>query len=120
MAAGQPTEGPGPSKPRASAALLHPPVCQLGDRAGDAAARAVAEGWPFTVVVDAAMVIAGRVRADVAADDQRSAEQAMEPGPPTIRPHEDLAATRERMTAHHVTHLLVSTPEGVLLGAISR
>jgi hypothetical protein len=36
-----------------------------------------------------------------------------------VRAHEDLKATRERMESRHVTVLLVTTPEGELLGALT-
>jgi hypothetical protein len=35
-----------------------------------------------------------------------------------VRAHEDLDATRQRMNARHVAHLLVTTPEGTLIGAV--
>jgi CBS domain-containing protein len=42
----------------------------------------------------------------------------MQPGPATVRVHEDLAATRQRMNEHHVAHLLVTTPDGTLIGVV--
>jgi CBS domain-containing protein len=51
--------------------------------------------------------------------DGRPASQVMRPGPTTIRPSEDLGAARERMRRRHVPRLLVSTPDGELLGLLS-
>jgi hypothetical protein len=39
-------------------------------------------------------------------------------GPTTIRPSEELSAVRQRMSERHVPHLLVTTPDGELLGLI--
>ena len=42
----------------------------------------------------------------------------MQPGPTTVRAHEDLDATRQRMNERHVAHLLVTTPDGTLIGVV--
>jgi hypothetical protein len=120
LAAGQVTEGPGPSAPRVITALdAAVPVCGLDDDAGAAAQAARAQGWPVCVVVNEANVVAGRLRVDnIAVDDHRPAEEAMAVGPATIRAHEDLAVTRATMAERHVAVLIVSTPEGALLGAL--
>ena len=120
LAAGHPTEGSGPLAPRVISALdTTVPVCQLDADAAQAAADARAHGWPACVVVNDAGVVAGRLRGDkVAGDDHRQAEQVMEAGPATIRAHDELAATLARMAERHVAVLLVTTPEGTLLGAV--
>jgi CBS domain-containing protein len=43
----------------------------------------------------------------------------MQPGPTTVRAHEDLDATRQRMHDRHVAHLLVTTPDGILIGVLN-
>ena len=50
------------------------------------------------------------------ASEQAPAAEVMQPGPTTVRAHEDLDATRQRITEHHVAHLLVTTRDGTLLG----
>ena len=42
----------------------------------------------------------------------------MELGPATVRADADLAETIERMKSRNVRSLIVSTPDGVLLGAL--
>jgi CBS domain-containing protein len=42
----------------------------------------------------------------------------MQPGPATVRAHEDLEAARQRMHEHHVEQLLVTTPDGILIGIL--
>ena len=82
LAAGEPTEHQGTFAARVLSALdAAVPTCQLDDRAGLAAGRAAASGWPICVVLNPAGVVAGRLRVDsIAADDQRTADEAMEPG----------------------------------------
>jgi len=36
-----------------------------------------------------------------------------------VRAHEDLDATRQRMHDRHVAHLLVTTPDGILIGVLN-
>jgi CBS domain-containing protein len=42
----------------------------------------------------------------------------MQPGPAAVRAHEDLDSTRRRMHERHVAHLLVTTPDGALIGVV--
>src|SRR5258708_17708505 len=116
LAAGRPTEGPGPSPPRVITAIdTAVPVCGLDDDVAAPAADARAQGWPVCVVVNDAGVVAGRVRVDqIAEDDHRPAQEAMDAGPATIRAHDELASTLARMAERHVTVLLVTTPEGTV------
>ena len=120
LATGLPTEGPGPPAPRVGS-VLEPdvPACELGEPAGRAASLAERSGWDLCVVTNDRRIVAGRLRTSaVGRDDPRPAEQVMEAGPASVRPHEDLATTLERMRSHHVHVLLVTTPEGELLGAL--
>ena len=70
------------------------------------------------------MVIAGQrtvigcCEPAVSAGEQAPAAEVMQPGPTTVRAQEDLAATRQRINEHHVAHLLVTTPDGTLLGVV--
>jgi hypothetical protein len=120
LAAGQPTEQSGPVAPRVSSAIdENVPTCGLDDEAGPAVARAQAAGWPVCVVTNDAAIVAGRLRVDkVTVDDRRRADEVMDAGPATIRANDDLAGTVARMADRQVGLLLVSTPEGKLLGAV--
>ncbi len=73
------------------------------------------------VVVNEHRIVLGRVRmADLerAAPDA-TAEQVMEPGPATIRADADLEQTRERLRRRRVPSILITTPEGELLGVLA-
>lgn len=73
------------------------------------------------VVVNEQRIVLGRLwRADLeCAAPEATAEQVMEPGPATIRADADLEQTRERLRHRHVTDILVTTPEGELLGVLA-
>jgi predicted transcriptional regulator len=120
LAAGQPTEGTGPTSARVISALdATVPTCGLDSGTWESIERAKAAGWPICVVVNDTGVVVGRLSVDkIAADDHRPAQEAMEPGPATIRANDELAATLARMAERHVAVLLVTTPEGTLLGAV--
>lgn len=63
--------------------------------------------------------VVGMLRADrISAGEQAPAAEVMQPGPTTVRAHEDLDATRQRMNEHHVAHLLITTPDGAPLGVV--
>jgi CBS domain-containing protein len=120
LAAGRPTEGTAVPSGRVIGALERDvPTCRLDDRAGQAIKAAEDRGWNICVVINDKRIVAGRLRAGkIGPDDGRRAEDAMEPGPATIRANDDLDATRQRMRDKHVSVLLVTTPEGELLGAL--
>src|SRR6266851_3600026 len=104
IAAGLPTVRAGqPSRRVLDAVRRDVPTCAPDAPAGPALQQARSRGW------DRCVVIAG---------EQAPAAEVMQPGPTTVRAHEDLDATRQRMNEHHVTHLLVTTPDGTLLGVV--
>jgi CBS domain-containing protein len=72
------------------------------------------------VVIAGQGTVVGILRADrISASEQALAAEVMQPGPATVRAHEDLDATRQRMRERHVAHLLVTTPDGTLIGVVN-
>ena len=120
MAAGLPTEGNGAHPPRVAKVMdRFVPTCELAEALADVIARLGPSGAQLCVVVNEHRVVQGRLRLDrVDPTDPRSAEEAMEPGPTTIRADADLADTTGRMRQRGVATLIVSDPDGVLLGAV--
>jgi CBS domain-containing protein len=92
-------------------------TCKPDERIADVAPRA---DGASVIVVNAENVVLGRVRANTASDAAANVEDMMEPGPATVRAHEPLTALLERMEKRNVAEVLVTTPEGVLLGAVRR
>src|SRR5258708_35425372 len=120
IASGLPTVRAGQPGRRVLDALRRDvPTCAPGAPAGLALQQARAQGWDRCVVIAGQRVVVGILRANrVSASEQASAAEVMQPGPTTVRAHEALAATRQRMRERHVAQLLVTTPEGTLIGVV--
>ena len=73
------------------------------------------------IVVNEERVVLGRVRKAVLARSapDLTVEQVMEPGPATIRADANVEQTHERLRQHRVLDILVTTPEGQLLGVLT-
>jgi CBS domain-containing protein len=73
------------------------------------------------VVVNEDGVILGRVRAaQLTSEPGVRVDEVMTPGPTTVRANEPLEALVSRMAKRNVPSILVSDPDGVLLGALER
>ena len=120
IASGWPTEGPGPAKARVSTATdPNVPTCDLDETVGAVRSRLDPE-ITACVVINDHRIVSGRVEHldTIDAEDPRLVSQVMRPGPATIRPSDNLGEVRERMRARHVPQLLVTTPDGELLGVL--
>jgi len=120
MAAGLPTVRADASSRRAlDAADRTPPTCAPDETVG---AATESQSAAAVVVINADRVVLGRLRADTAAtaDPATQVEDVMEPGPATVRAHEPLAPLLRRMAERNVDEIIVSTPEGQLLGVVRR
>ena len=122
LAFGLPTKGSNVDAPRAGhLARRDPPTCGLGDQLGDVRDRVRAAGWDGCVVVNEAGIVLGRVRGDALDGDPRgTVEAVMESGPTTVRPSEPLDAITGRMRDRNVGSVLVTTPDGRLVGVLKR
>jgi CBS domain-containing protein len=74
------------------------------------------------LVVNDQGIVFGRVKVseDSGVSVDGTAEDAMQPGPATVRANEPLEPLLERMAKRGVTEIVVSTPEGQLLGVVRR
>jgi CBS domain-containing protein len=120
IAAGLPTIRAGqPSRRVLDATRRDVPTCTADTAAGLAVQQARAQGWDRCVVIAGQGTVVGILRAGrIGASERAPAAEAMQPGPTTVRAHEDLDATRQRMHDRHVAHLLVTTPDGALIGIL--
>jgi CBS domain-containing protein len=97
------------------------PTCRLDDGLGEVRARVRASGWDTCIVVNEQGVVLGRLgRKAIAADSDESVEQAMTPGPSTVRPSIGADALLERIRDRNLTSFLVTTPDGRLVGLALR
>src|SRR3954467_6646159 len=111
-AAGLPTEG-AEIEPRAGDVMHPTATCSPSDL--------MAEIHDESVVVDAHGVIVGRVRTEQLGEEPGTrVENVMKPGPTTVRADEPLQALVERMNKGDIPSILVSDPDGVLLGKLER
>jgi CBS domain-containing protein len=120
MAAGLSTVRAGQASRRVLDAIRRDvPTCAADTPAGLALQQARLGGWDRCVVLAGPRIVVGMLRTDrISATEQATAAEVMQPGPSTVRAHDDLDATRHRMHEHHVAQLLVTTPDGTLLGVL--
>ena len=119
--AGLPLEGTNGSETRAGAHVrTDVPTCQPGDRLQDVCEQLDESGWDTCLVVDERRVVLGRIgRRAIGGREDVFAEEAMAPGPSTIRPSARLEAMVERMQRQTLTNLPVTTSDGRLVGLLS-
>jgi CBS domain-containing protein len=97
------------------------PTCRLADRVADAKARAQAAGFAACVVVNERRVVLGLLRSrELDADPAATAERVMRAGPTTYRPNVLARQAGARMRERRVDALLVTTPDGTLVGLLRR
>jgi rhodanese-related sulfurtransferase len=82
----------------------HTPVSHLGPRS--------------VLVINEQGIVLGRVRSPDDHPQDARAEDVMEPGPATVRAHEPLDDLLDRMRRRHVDEIVVTTPEGRLVGVV--
>ncbi|UGY91253.1 CBS domain-containing protein [Streptomyces gobiensis] len=122
MAAGLPREGHSAQTPNpGDIAQPTPPTCHFTSPAAEAYERMRAEDHNFCVAVDDDTVVTGMVYLGEQGDaDGKSVEQIMRPGPTTVRASEPLQPLLGRMEKAQVDAILVTDPEGRLLGLLDR
>ncbi len=97
-------------------------TCALKDPVDEVARRIDASPYGFALVISASRIVLGRVRRSSIsnAEPHAAAEALMEPGPSTIRPHISLEYLSNRLSNSAVNTLIVTDPEGKLLGVVRR
>ena len=120
QAAGLPTEGAGSDIPTIGDATRgEAPTCRLTERVSEVLSRVRAAGWDECVVTSEDGVVLGRLRGEAwEADPETVVEEVMESGPSTVRPHQALGPLAKRVRERGVGRVLVTSPEGELLGML--
>jgi len=121
-AAGLPLEGSSGSETRAGAhARRDVPTCRLDEPLAQIRERVEQADWDTCFVVDQEGVVLGRLgRSALQRDDDLTVEQAMTPGPSTIRPSARLNDVVARMRKQNLSNLPVTTSNGQLVGLLAR
>jgi Mg/Co/Ni transporter MgtE len=110
-----------PERAAGDAAHREVPTCTLGEALAQVRERVRSAGWDTCIVVTDQRVVLGRLgRKAVASDSDESVEQAMSPGPSTVRPSIGTDALLDRMRSRNLTSYLVTTPDGRLVGLVRR
>ncbi len=119
--AGRPLEGTEGSEKRAGAYVrTDVPNCPLGDRLQDVCERLDESRWDTCFVLDERGVVLGRIgRRAIRGRLDVTVEEAMTPGPSTIRPSARLEAMVERMQRQKLTNLPVTTSDGRFVGLLT-
>jgi CBS domain-containing protein len=122
LAAGLPREGKLADTLRAGdLARRDVPTCGVQDLLGEARKRATAAGRTITVVLNEAEIVLGLVSGErFEADAQTPVEFVMESSPKTLRPHMPLTDLITDVQQHERGSVLITTPEGKLLGVVFR
>ena len=122
FAAGLPMEGTRANTPTISdAARRDVPTCSPQEKIGAARERVREAGWDRCVVVGKERVVLGLLREqELDADPEATAEEAIRNGPATFRPDEPVEKMVERMQDRGASAILATTPDGKLVGLLSR
>jgi CBS domain-containing protein len=119
---GLPREGTNvPERTAGDMAHRDVPTCMLDERLAAVRERVRTARWDTCVVVNEQRIVLGRLgRKKIAGDADESVEEAMTPGPATIRPSMGVDALLERMSIRELTSYVVTTPDGRLVGLVRR
>jgi CBS domain-containing protein len=116
---GLPLEGREDSSTRVSSVVTTDvPTCNLDELVGAVAAR-LPDGWDICVVTNDDNIVLGLLgRRALRSNQETTVEEAMTPGPSTIRPSARLDAVSKRMHDENLTRMIVTRSDGVLLGLL--
>ena len=119
---GLPLEGVEGSETRVGAYVRSDiPNCRLDDRLREVCERLEESGWDTCFVLNDEGVVLGRIgRRAIHGRENITAEEAMTPGPSTIRPSARIDDVRERMRDQSLTRIIVSRSDGTLFGVVRR
>ena len=122
LARGLPTEGEHADMLRAKDLLRDDVVtARLDVPVGAVAPRVASSPYGFAFVLAEDGTLLGRLRkAALQGDPDAAAQDVMEPGPSTVRADSKPERLAERMRTHNLQTMVVTTPEGRLLGVVRR
>jgi Mg/Co/Ni transporter MgtE len=118
LAHGLPTDGEQAHAATAGSVARDDAVtCGLDDRVGPLRDQIERSPYGFALVTASGGVLLGRVRLSALGDDPDArAEDIMEPGPSTVRPHRPAGELAKRLREQELKTAIVTTPEGRLIG----
>lgn len=122
LARGLPTEGEKAALARAHLFASNEVVVAALDEPVEAFAERLATSpFPFALVTSREGVVLGRLpRSLIVRSAGKTAGEAMEAGPSTVRADTDADDLRDRLERQNLQFAIVTTPEGRLVGAVRR
>jgi len=116
---GLPLSGQADSRTRVTAiAATDVPTCRLDEPVAGITAR-LPDDWDICVVTNDANIVLGLLgRSALRSNQKTRVEDAMTPGPSTIRPSARLEAITKRMHDQNLTRIIVTRSDGVLIGVL--
>jgi hypothetical protein len=123
LANGLPREGENASVLYAGEVVdADPPTCALDTPVTDVRAMLDGSRYGYCLVVTGRRIVLGRVRRSALdeVDDAATAEQAMEPGPSTVRFNVRADELVQRLAKRNLKTAVVTTPSGCLVGVFHR
>jgi CBS domain-containing protein len=123
LARGLPSEGENADRPRVCQLARDDVVtCSLDTPIEGMAETIAASPYGFALVVAGDRTVLGRLRRSELAglDPHTPAEEVMSPGPSTVRADLSVEELRERLDKRDLKTAIVSTPEGKLIGVVTR
>lgn len=118
----RPVEGERASEPTVGQLARNDVVtCALGDPVGPVRELVRSSPYPFALVLGTGRVLLGRLRQSMLdCDPNLAADEVMEPGPSTVRPHKTAAGVAEDLAERDLRWAIVTTPGGELIGVAAR
>lgn len=96
-------------------------TCSLDDQVGPVRGQVDTSPYPFALVTSSQGILLGRLRASMLdCDPQLRAQDVMEPGPSTVRPHKTAAGVAQDLARRELRWAIVTTPGGELIGVAAR
>ncbi len=122
FAAGLPMEGALAGVPTVGDVVrTDAPTCKPEEKVGEVRERIRRTSWDRCVVVNEGRVVLGLLREkDLASDPTATTEEVMRSGPTTVRPDVLAQKMAERMRKRGAASVLVTTPDGELVGLTYR
>jgi hypothetical protein len=96
-------------------------TCALEDRVGRVRELVTDSPYSFALVIGAGGVLLGKLLASMLdCDPELRADEVMEPGPKTYRPHKTAAGIARDLAERDLGWAIVTTPRGVFIGVAAR
>jgi CBS domain-containing protein len=121
LAYGRPVEGAGTAPATVGRLAARDVVtCRLGESTAEVLGRVEQSPYGFGLGISADNILLGRVRRSALQRASGNVDSILETGPLTVRPDLSSQTAAQQMRDHRLAALIVTDPEGRLLGVVHR